>query len=57
MIEIVPKTNNMFDVISNNINEKCDILTKKVDLLESEMSNFNKNFNLMLRKNDKQSKA
>lgn len=32
----------------NNINEKCDILTKKVDLLESEMSNFNKNFNLML---------
>lgn len=47
IIELNKKVNKI-EIDFNNINEKCDILTKKVDLLESEMSNFNKNFNLML---------
>lgn len=38
---------NKIEIDFNNINEKCDILTKKVELLECEISNFNQNYNLM----------
>lgn len=47
IIELNKKINKI-EIDFNNINEKCDILTKKTELLESEISNFNKNFNLML---------
>ena len=47
IIELNKKINKI-EIDFNNINEKCDILTKKAELLESEMSNFNNNFNLML---------
>ena len=46
IVELNKKINKI-EIDFNNINEKCDLLTKKVDLLENEISNFNQNFNIM----------
>lgn len=47
IVELNKKINKI-EIDFNNINEKCDLLTKKVDLLENEIYNFNQNFNIMI---------
>lgn len=46
IVELNKKINKI-EIDFNNINEKYDLLTKKVYLLENEISNFNQNFNIM----------